>query len=211
MRWLLLLLVVPLVTAATLHGTVYNEDLSIASNVLVSIDTQPEQRYLSKDGSYSFNLPPGDYTLTVTYPKYGTNTTTHEDITIVQDGTFTYDLFLFPELEEDFNLLDDLVIDPDELATEKGFPWAEAIALGGLLLIGIIGAVLIPKPKAHDHDLAHLILHEVKKAGGRISQKELRKHLPHSEAKISLVISELEAKNKLEKIKKGRGNILVLK
>lgn len=43
----------------------------------------------------------------------------------------------------------------------------------------------------------------------RITQKELRKMLPYSEAKISLVVAQLESAGKIKKIKKGRGNILV--
>jgi uncharacterized membrane protein len=45
----------------------------------------------------------------------------------------------------------------------------------------------------------------------RITQKEIRKEVPLSEAKISLIISEMEHRGIIEKIKKGRGNIIVLK
>ncbi|MCK5282963.1 MAG: hypothetical protein KAK00_06140 [Nanoarchaeota archaeon] len=55
------------------------------------------------------------------------------------------------------------------------------------------------------------IIDFIKKEGGRTTQKEIRRKFPLSEAKISLMISELESKGKLEKIKKGRGNILILK
>lgn len=46
--------------------------------------------------------------------------------------------------------------------------------------------------------------------GGRITQLDLRKALPYSEAKISLMISELEDAGYLKKIKRGRGNVLIL-
>lgn len=49
------------------------------------------------------------------------------------------------------------------------------------------------------------------KKSKRITQKDIRKQVPLSEAKISLIVSELEHKGIIEKIKKGRGNILVLK
>jgi len=48
-------------------------------------------------------------------------------------------------------------------------------------------------------------------AGGRVTQKEIRKQIPLSEAKISLMVSELESKGYVEKIKKGRGNIIIIK
>jgi predicted HTH transcriptional regulator len=55
------------------------------------------------------------------------------------------------------------------------------------------------------------ILSFIKEEGNRTTQKDIRKKFPLSEAKISLMIAELEAKGKVEKIKKGRGNIIVIK
>ena len=43
----------------------------------------------------------------------------------------------------------------------------------------------------------------------RILQKDLRKKLNVGEAKLSLLVSELEAEGKIKKIKRGRSNILV--
>jgi len=61
-----------------------------------------------------------------------------------------------------------------------------------------------------NNDLYSKVLEVIKKEK-RITQKSLRKQFPLSEAKISLVITELEAKGKIEKIKKGRGNLLIFK
>ena len=44
---------------------------------------------------------------------------------------------------------------------------------------------------------------------GRTTQKAIRKQFPLSEAKISLVLSELEHDGKIKKIKKGRANIII--
>ena len=51
----------------------------------------------------------------------------------------------------------------------------------------------------------------IKKEGERITQKELRKRLGYSDAKMSLIIADLERRGLVEKIKKGRGNIIFLK
>ncbi|MEK6827817.1 MAG: hypothetical protein AABX78_00550, partial [Nanoarchaeota archaeon] len=64
--------------------------------------------------------------------------------------------------------------------------------------------------KYGDNDLEHLIK-IIKKEDGRTTQKDIRKQIPLSEAKISLMIAELEHKGIIEKIKKGRGNIIILK
>src|SRR3989344_8977636 len=46
--------------------------------------------------------------------------------------------------------------------------------------------------------------------GGRTTQTEIRLKFPSSEAKISLMITELEHKGIVKRIKKGRGNVIVL-
>ncbi len=61
-----------------------------------------------------------------------------------------------------------------------------------------------------DNDLEQLTK-IIKQEGGRTTQKDIRKQIPLSEAKISLMITELEHKGVIEKIKKGRGNIIILK
>ncbi len=55
------------------------------------------------------------------------------------------------------------------------------------------------------------IIQIIKDEGGRTTQKQIRKFLPYSEAKVSLMITELIEKGYIEKIKRGRGNIIILK
>ncbi len=237
-------LVLPSVFAATLHGTIYHDDLSVARNVIVTINTAPLQRYVSMDGEYSFQAQPGDYQLSVTYA-LNQNKTMTEEVTITEEGSFRYDLFLFPDLTEDQELYDSLVEDLDEqpLALSGNNYWAL-----GLLILLILALTILPwiflkrrfaKLEANDQDRnarshdergqdanveessherfgtrsadADAVVKLLKREGGRMTQKELRKHLPESEAKVSLLIAELEAKGVVEKIKKGRGNILILK
>ncbi len=50
----------------------------------------------------------------------------------------------------------------------------------------------------------------ISRHGGRITQKELRGILKHSEAKVSLMISDLENRGVVHKFKQGRGNVIVL-
>ncbi len=56
------------------------------------------------------------------------------------------------------------------------------------------------------------VLDVLKRSGNRLTQKELCEKVSSvGEAKISLIVSELEALGKVKKIKKGRGNIIILK
>lgn len=54
------------------------------------------------------------------------------------------------------------------------------------------------------------VLDIIRSGGGRITQKELRSKLSYSEAKVSLVVSDLENRGLVEKFKKGRGNIIII-
>ena len=55
------------------------------------------------------------------------------------------------------------------------------------------------------------IIEILERLGGRMTQKELRTKLNCSEAKVSLMITDLEDKGLVHKVKKGRGNIILLR
>jgi len=54
------------------------------------------------------------------------------------------------------------------------------------------------------------ILEILESLGGRMTQKDLRARLNCSEAKVSLMITDLEDRGLIHKVKKGRGNIILL-
>lgn len=214
-----LVLVLP-VHAATLQGTIYDTNLDVVENVIVTISTSPQQRLLSTDGTYSFDVPEGAYDIIALYTENGRNQTSTEELIVQQEGTFTYDLFLLP----DINFNEDALEDPDELldyyAPESELTQQEKIIniftrliiVVLLLVFGFFAWKLLKKNVVPEEDeTAQQVLEFLKKNGGRATQKELRKAIPMSEAKISLVITDLEARDKLEKIKKGRANIVKLK
>lgn len=226
------------IQAATLKGSIYNTNLNTESNVLVEINTIPAQKYLSKEGTYSFELPPGKYLLTAKTDLLETQ----ENIEVVKEGTFVYDLFLTQNLadeEELWNETTNNYLPPAELTTEtnENTPWWSYLIATIIFLFALyriykarqkygplklfrkqikeeskktteeITQELINDPSSIDKALEIIKKHE-----GRISQKELRKEMLYlSEAKVSLILTELEHKQKIEKIKKGRGNVIILK
>jgi len=54
------------------------------------------------------------------------------------------------------------------------------------------------------------VLSIIRGRDGRISQKDLRMRLNCSEAKASLMITDLEDRGLVKKVKKGRGNVIIL-
>lgn len=227
---LLFLLSLFIVTATTLQGTIYNTYLEPETDVLVEINTVPEQRLLARTGTYQFDVSPGTYTLTAQKE----DTIITEEVTISTEGTFVYDLFLLPDFTDE----EDLWYDTTEelLEEEQQFPWQYLVVGTILLLLAYrfyrarkkygplfafrkkIKAEAAKTIEQHKEELAQepgyieKAVEIIKKHDGRITQKELRKEMLYlSEAKISLILTELEHKGRIEKIKKGRGNVIVLR
>ena len=91
-----------LVLGATIYGNVYDISLEKVSNVKVDINTEPKQSYVSKDGSYTFNVPPGKYTLSAARLNEGiVESSAAENITVTSEGNFVLDLILAPSFEFD--------------------------------------------------------------------------------------------------------------
>ena len=223
----ILILIIPFSQAAALQGSIYSSDLKLETDVLLEVSTTPVQKYLSKDGTYSFQLPAGKYQLTA---KKGFNSIV-EEIEIEKDGTFILDLFLSLDLNEEESLWQDteqefFIEEAEE--SQKYEPWRYILASVILLFLAVRFAKIRKKHgslkafrkkvmenkeiRENDQEQLEEVLNIIKKHEGRIKQKTLRKELLHwSEAKISLIVTELEHKGKIEKIKKGRGNIIILR
>ena len=213
--FLMLLLFPNIVFSATIYGTIYDLSLDKANDVRIEINTEPKQFYISKNGSYAFNVPNGAYSIEAKQLVGNLLiASTSENITIRDDGSYVLDLILFPSLDDDLET-DINIIDLEE---KRKINLKIVIVIALIFVFAIIAFYIGRKKKKltkkeekqEDSDLEQIIK-ILKQEGGRTTQKEIRKHIPLSEAKISLMIAELEHKGKIEKIKKGRGNILILK
>lgn len=221
----MVLLILPFTEAATLKGSIYDSNLNLEKDVLVEISTTPEQKYLSKEGTYIFQLSVGEYELSA---RKGLNEVV-EKVKIEQEGEFILDLFLLPDVTEEESLWqetnEELILEDLPKKYETWRYWV----VGIILLLLAIRFLKIRKKygslkefrkkvqeskeiRENDQEQLEEVLNIIRKHEGRIKQKILRKELLHwSEAKISLIVTELEHKGKIEKIKKGRGNVLILK
>ena len=229
---LVLLLCVQAVSAAKISGNVYDISLEKVMDVIIEIDTSPKQKFISKDGGYSFNVPFGSYTIIAgMYRDNLLEACAQEEITITEGGEYNVDLIIFPYIGDDENLINATDIYLPEMlfddldVLKNGYSTPKILIIIGFVLIILLTAILIGlwimrKPKkalrptvsfiSITNELQNVV-DIIKKEGGRTTQKEIRKYIPLSEAKISLMIAELEEKGILKKIKKGRGNIIILK
>ena len=209
----LILLLSGVASAATIHGTIYDMGLDKMTNTVVEVDSLPKQtkqRMLSIDGAYSFNLTKGHYMITASYDDGVTTQKTVENISIVDDGDHVLDLFLFIDITSEEELFKTSDIDITAPYQRQAWPYLLAAGMA-FLVAGIIIYKLLHLKKniqkkislKDDGDLEKIIL-ILKKHGGRATQKEIRKEIPLSEAKISLMITELENEGRIKKIRKGK-------
>ncbi|MEK6984172.1 MAG: hypothetical protein AABX33_06375 [Nanoarchaeota archaeon] len=206
--------------AATISGTIYDLSLKKINNVRVEIDTTPKQLFIAQNGTYSFNVPYGAYTIKAQLmQKNATIASVREYITIKQDGSYNLDLILFPDIEEGIEDID-INLHENFIETKNNMVLTTVIFLTLPLILAVIFYLTKNKKRVQveikksedfeDRDL-NRIISIIKQESGRTTQKEIRKQIPLSEAKISLMLAELEHKGIIEKIKKGRGNIIILK
>jgi len=222
---LLSLLALPLASSATIHGKVYDYSLRLATDSVVQLSTLPPQQLVSVDGVYSFDVTEGNYVIAALLKDDNGEIVYYveENISVVDDGDYVRDLILFPASD-----LSELDIDPDiyDPVSLNGEP----SALGSLLYPVILAVAIVvlflllspllfkkkeekqvvaeKQPVVDGFDDSERLLAFVQKHR-RVTQKDIRKEFPLSEAKISLMITELEHDGKVRKIKKGRGNIII--
>ncbi len=207
----ILTFIISLAQSAIIKGNVYSWELNKIS-AIVEINTTPKQRIVAVNGSYEFSVPTGIYLIEA----YSTDRelSCSETIVITSNGTYILDLILFPTLK--YNELN---------FTEPSFEIDEgnqAILMTASILTilaavtAVLGIIMVKKkPRTPDsselpEDLTQ-ILKILKESGGRATQKELREKTGWSEAKLSLVLTDLERRGLIEKYKKGRGNVIFLK
>ncbi len=211
---------VPCINAAEIYGTVYDMSLNPAKDAVVEINSVPKQTTILKDGTYSFTLPIGDYVIKATYVSNYNVYSAEENITIVDEGRYIVDLIVFPDLSEESELLllgEDINLEDIYEEEKQAFPWPYTI-----LVVIVIAAIFLffkkrrPMKKTNEKILEEEIdpkdkIYEfIKQKGGRVTQREIRKNFPVSQATISLILTELENDGKLKKIKRGKGNIIIL-
>jgi uncharacterized membrane protein len=205
---------------ATVHGSIYDFwDFTPMENVWIEVYSNSVLRYRElHHETYAVSLPPGAYILK---GKHYSGTVliydTEENIVLHENDNLLLDLIMFPAFEE--NDVPEILLPEIEEEEVEAYLW---VGVGVLLVIAIAGAAIgyyvtkmpaiITRPAkvvGLPADLQELV-DIIRANGGRMNQVELRKKLPYSEAKVSLMLSDLEDRGVIRRIKRGRGNIIVL-
>ena len=216
--------------SASIYGAIYEKplDTDTMKGAIIEINTTPIQKYVAKDGTYLFSLPIGTYNISVAFDSSTESLYTEKIINVEDNGKYRMD-FVFKSIpkEETNNTEQQQQTVYGILPIYITYAMYTGGVILGLLIISL-SFLIMKKSKSHEQDkqkntpekkpiqepsekseLSELIK-LIKKNDGRMTQKDIRKEISLSEAKISLMISELEEKGTVKKIKKGRGNIIIL-
>ncbi|MCK4670194.1 MAG: hypothetical protein KAT43_03245 [Nanoarchaeota archaeon] len=222
----LLLIMINIASAAILHGAVYDYSLHRVDNAYVMIG---DEKDITENGEYSFELGPGNYNITAKFYDFEGNllSSVQESIEIREDKTYVLDLILFESfIEDELLFAESEQILSDVKPTMLDFKVKEGVNWFGIVILFVFLALVYfwmkrmnrieekvkevreAKKEVVVAGEANKVLDFIKKQE-RTTQKEIRQEFPSSEAKISLILTELEHKRKIKKIKKGRGNIII--
>ncbi len=191
MRLLLFILLLACYSiAAFVSGDIYTSDLNELNKTFVKIEGEFSYQLVLDKGNYSVFLPEGDYKISASHFDENGNIALHvEEQVKVGTEDQKIDLVLKP------------VIHP-------------AIYIGFIIAVIIILFLLLQKKpikqvkKQELDDDAKKVMQTLVSFEGRSTQKELRQTLNFSDAKLSLIIAELEELGYIKKFKRGRGNII---
>ena len=201
-------------STAIIKGTIYNLELNKVKNAIVTVNSTPKQTIVAVNGEYSFELPLGSYKIEAKVMSYNiTEAYAIETIEIKHPGTYNIDLILFPNLIPEEEILEE-EIDVSEIIGKKT-NIIPIILMIAFVLVALLLFIIFYKKKRKKKPLEKTdiekVIEFIKKEGGRTTQKAIRQYLFLSEAKASLLLTEMEHKGLIQKIKKGRGNIIILK
>ncbi len=195
------LLLVSLITATFIYGDIYRFDtLEKVNGSVIKIDGAFSYQLVSKKSNYSLDLPIGEYRIFAVYTDITGNDFYVNESVKLGDVTQQIDLVLKPDAKDDNALY--------------------LIATTIAVLVAVIiflkfkrrpasESKIIPELKPYELDEdGKKVIQAIGSFEGRTTQKELKDNLGFSDAKLSLILSELEQFGKIQKFKRGRGNII---
>lgn len=215
--WLLLscLLMASICTASFVHGEIYGPGLEKLNRTVITIDGAFSYQLVTDKGNYSIFLPTGQYTISASSPDGALYAS--QQVTVGADDQ-QLDLALKPK--DELGILPYLVAIAAIGIVAAVFLWAKARATPKPKPPDSKPAVAtppahaepphfepVPRPVELDED-AKSVLRALDSFEGRATQKELKETLRFSDAKLSLILTELEQTGRVKRFKRGRANVV---
>ncbi len=219
---------------AKVYGTVYewSDFEKPLKNVIVELEENSTkvQYNVSTTGTYVFDhISPGSYLVKARYYRNNILEYAGEENVSVEDveDVKNIDLLLFPPTDSEMEYLGDINL-TDDADFKKENALSDYIIIIPILAFSGLIVFLVRKKKSTPDEIIkdatpssqgeekkglpedlQVLYDLIVRLGGRTTQKELRKKMACSEAKVSLMIADLEYRGLIKKIKKGRANIIL--
>lgn len=187
-----------LLSAAYVYGTIYKGNFEQINRTIIHVEGSFSYQLVTEKANYSIFLPEGEYKISGQSNDQDGNPILYGEEKINVGGTDQrVDLILKPI---GFNLV---FLVPIILLLVVA-AWFFAKSRGKQVSAG---QIQVQKTAELDND-AKSVLRALDSFEGRATQKELKETLKFSDAKLSLILTELEYSGLVKKFKRGRANII---
>ncbi len=230
---LLALLAVSLCSAVLVEGEIISANtFDLVQDAVVKLSGPTTVQQVAENGTFSFDVPQGDYELSAYQYSGGAVSLFAKEPLRVGAEKIWFVAVLFPPSEFEEELLP-LMEEPELVEVPEPQDSLLLYIVISLLLVIIAllaflflrsgkpkeypkgpfpGAEEIQKPPALELDGEEKrVLQVLGESEGMRTQKELREILNCTDAKMSLLLSSLEARGLVKRIKRGRENIVKLR
>jgi uncharacterized membrane protein len=206
MRFLQLVLAALLFTsanhAAFVHGDIYTDDLQKLNQTAIKIEGQFTYQLVTEKSNYSIFLPVGEYKLSASnFDSSGKLAFYAEEK--IKVGTDDQKVDLILKRADDLTIVIALAI----VLIASVFLWSNRHFAPKQNQDRQASEIAVTMEPELDED-AKKVLSVLETMENRASQKDLKEALNFSDAKLSLILTELEHFGYVKKFKRGRGNII---
>lgn len=196
---LALLLIVGCSSPAFVHGDIYSSSLEELDGTLIRLEGRFSYQLVVPGSNYSIFLPEGSYTISASqFDEHGGLLLYAQQDIMVGGEDQEIDLILYPPNQDIL------------------------LAVGIMAILAAVFLFANRRWRARDkqtgtrkstesHALdgdALKVLAALESSDNRATQKELRQSLRFSDAKLSLILTELEQTGRVKKFRRGRANII---
>lgn len=224
--FILLLVLISSSFASFIYGDIYSNNLEKLNKTLIKIDGRFSYQFVTEKSNYSIFLPDGEFNITasnfdnngelVLYSKEQFKAGDKDqkiDLVLNSVGKFNFDwIVTLGVLLISITLMFLVVLwfDSKKQGIIIKIPEIKIPDLENSVIskqLSISKSEIQTESAELDQD-AKLILSILESLENRATQSELKDKTNFSDAKLSLILSELEQLGKIKKFKRGRGNII---
>ncbi len=197
-----LLLLLASANAAFLYGDIYASDSHDINQTVIRVEGDFTYQLVTGRQNYSIFLPDGNYTVRAeAFDQYGNTAYSDSESVRVGGEDQRLDLVLRPAVNARLEVLAFAI-----LVLAGVFLWTRGSRASQKDAASPAVRPIDEKPPLDDD--AKKVLSYLDSASGRANQKDIKEALGFSDAKLSLILSELEHGGLVRRFKRGRGNIV---